>query len=334
MKRLVKGCLLIYLIVNTALLGASEIAGYESYKKLQPQQVLIQDGTLLLSNSPETVKQIGILYQDRIKGSGRLLFHHVNQTQNAEKKFIIIADNMTEKAQMLRIYRKAVTSPDYHYLRAGEEVLKAYFHNTVEDIYFLEPYERIVLYNSEATSWPVQTVQSGMMDLEVEDYLRITFAMLERNDCIHVIDQLEGLDKDMAPRGTFECLTKYQYVLLPGEGKAYYLIEEDEEGWIQGKDALTEESAINYGNYGIMYKITLIAMANTEVFICPRGGIFQGMIQWDDGQICYIKRPHFFKVNKERISIGSIKKGEIKTLKYFLPNGSAAPVLLGFEMSK
>jgi len=334
MKKLARWYLLLNLSVNTVFLGASEMTGYEAYKRLQPQQILIQDGTLLLSNSPETVKKIGILYQDQIKGSGRLLFHHVNQTHSAEKKLVIIADNMTEETQMLRVYRRAITSPDYHYLRAGEEVLKSYFHNTVEYIYFLEPYERIVLYNSEEISWPIQTVQSGMMDLEAEDYLRITFAMLERNDSIHVMDQLERLDKDMAPRGTFECLTKYQYVLLPCEGKAYYLIEEDEKGWIEGKDALTEEKTINYGNYGIMYKITLIAMANTEVFICPRGGIFQGMVRWDDGQICYIKRPHVFKVNKERIPIGTMKQGEIKTLEYFLPNGSAAPILLGFEINK
>lgn len=334
MKKLIKGCILIHLIINTALLGASEITGYESYKRIQPQQVLIQDGTLLLSNSPETVKEIGILYQDQIKGSGRLLFHHVNQTQNGEKKLVIIAENIAEKAQMLRIYRKAITLPEHHYLRAGEEVLTTYFHNTVEDIYFLEPCEKVMLYSSEKNSWPVRTVQSGMMDLEVDDYLRITFAMLERNDSIRTIDGLKVLNKDRAPRGTFECLTKYQYVLLPTDGKAYYLIEEDNKSWIQGKDALTKESAINYGNYGIMYKITLIAMANTDVFICPRGGIFQGMVRWDDGQLVYIKKPHFFKINKERVSIGKIKKGEVKTFDYFLPNGSAAPVLLGFEISR
>ena len=334
MKRLIQWFLLLGLIVNAGLLRAGEMAGYEFYKRLQPKQILVQDGTLLLSNSPETVKQTGVLYQDQIKGSGRLLFHHVNQTENAEKKLVIVADNMTEKYQMLRVYRKATIRPDYHYLRAGEEVLKAYFHNTLEQVYFLAPHERIVLYDSKGTNWPVQSVQSGMMDLEVEDDLRITFAMLERNEPIHAIDHLEGLDKDMAPRGTFECLTKYQYVLLPSDGKAYYLIEEDEEDWMQGKDALTEERAINYGNYGIMYKITLMAMADTEVFICPRGGIFQGMVRWDDGQICYIKRPHVFKVNKERIPIGKLKQGEVKTLEYFLPNGSAAPVLFGFEISK
>lgn len=334
MKKIIQYCLILSLLINASLLSAGEMYGYEFYKRLQPKQILIQDGTLLLSNSPETVKQTGVLYQDQIKGSGRLLFHHVNQTENAEKKLVIIADNITEAPQMLRVYRKAITSPDYHYLRAGEEVLRAYFNNTVEEIYFLEPHERILIYNSEEMSWPVQTVQSGMMDLEVEDDLRITFAVLERDEPIDAIDYLEELDKDMAPRGTFECLTKYQYVLLPSDGKAYYLIEGEEEEWIQGKDALTEERAINYGNYGIMYKITLMAMADTEVFICPRGGIFQGMVRWDDGQMCYIKRPHVFKINKERIPIGKIKQGEVKTLEYFLPNGSAAPVLLGFEISK
>ena len=334
MKKLLRWFLLLSLSVNAGLLSASTMTGYEFYKKLHPKQILIHDGTLLLSNSPETVRQTGILYQDQLKGRGRLLFHHVNQTENREKKLVIVADNITEEPQMLRVYRKAIRPPDYHYLRAGEEVLKAYFHNTVEQIFFLKPHERIVLYDSKGTSWPIQAVQSGMMDLETEDDLKITFAMLERSDSIHVIDALERLNKDMAPRGTFEYLTKYQYIALPGEGKAYYLIEEDEEDWIQGRDALTGERAINYGNYGIMYKITLMAIADTKVFICPRGGIFQGVVRWDDGQIYDIKRPHVFKINKERVPIGEIKQGEVKTLEYFLPNGSAAPVLLDFEINK
>lgn len=334
MKKIVSWCLVFGLIVYTHLLNASQLAGYELYRELEPIKKWTQEGTLLLSNSPETIKQTGILYQDEMQGIGRLVFHHVNQTNHSDKKLVIIAENTTEDNQMLRICRKAVISPHYHYLKAGEQVLKDYFHHKIEQIYFLSPYQKIVLYDSGETSWPIQTVQSGMMDLETTGIVRITFAMLERGDSMDQIEALKPLKKDKAPRGTFKYLAKQHYVVLPTDTDSYYLIEKDKKGWIQGIDALTQEKAINYGNYGIMYKITLMAMADTQVFICPRGGIFQGMVRWEDGQITEIKRPHVFKVNKERIPIGQLKQGEIKTLEYFLPNGSAAPILLGFKVSQ
>ena len=334
MRKIIIGCLIFSCMIYTHLFQANQLAGYEFYKELYPKQVIVEDGTLLLSNSPETVKEIGILYQDCIIGSGRFLFHHVNQTDSSEKKLVIVAENRKQNPEILRVSKKAVVSPHYHYLKAGEEVLSNYFHNMLEEIYFLNPYEKVVIYDSVDTHWPLQTVQSGMMDLETEGEVKITFAMLERSDSIEQINHLPKLDKDKAPRGTFKSLSKMQYVVLPEHTDAYYLIEKDSTGWIQGMDALTQEKAINYGNYGIMYKITLMAMADTEVFICPRGGIFQGIVRWEDGQIRNIKRSHVFKTHKERISIGQVKQGEVKTLEYFLPNGSAAPILIGFKVSQ
>ena len=38
------------------------------------------DTTLLFSDSPETVEEDGILYQDTVKGDARLLYYHVNGT--------------------------------------------------------------------------------------------------------------------------------------------------------------------------------------------------------------------------------------------------------------
>ena len=78
----------------------------------------------------------------------------------------------------------------------------------------------------------------------------------------------------------------------------------------------------------------LIVKEDVNVFICPRGGIFQGTVRWDNGEIHLIKRKHVFKEIKERIPIGMIKSGEVRTLEYMLPNGSAAPILLGFDINE
>ena len=43
------------------------------------------DTTLLFSDSPETVEQDGILYQDTVKGDTRLLYYHLNGMKEDKK---------------------------------------------------------------------------------------------------------------------------------------------------------------------------------------------------------------------------------------------------------
>lgn len=333
MKKSIIILISIFIASQCNFLSASEITEYHTSEKLQPKTVIVHDGTLIMSNSPEIVKEVGILYSDQFKGKGRLLFHHVNATDRADKKLVITVENLTNIPQTFIIQQYGLSSPDYNYLKVGEEILDNYFDSATSDVFFLNPYETNIIYDSSLIGWPVQTVLSGMLDIEATGAVRVTFAMLNEGDEIEIISQLPYLKKDAAPRGTFECLTIYQCLLLNKGGKSHYLIEDDSSDWVKGWDALDHQITINHGNYGIMYKITLIALSDTNILICPRGGIFQGKVYWEDGELITIKRPHVFKKTKEPIKIGELKMGEVRTLIYFLPNGSAAPILISFENS-
>lgn len=329
----------IYLVIGMILtinwnIQAVCIPGYEDYEQIIPFEILGEEGVLILSNSPETVKETGVLYREKVCGRSRMVFHHVNATGKNDKKLLITVKNNSLKPQMMIVDKEGCAPPLYHYLEAGNRLLNAYYRCHTSKVYFLEPNECMMLYDSTPYEWKQQMVLSGMLDFYTTDYLEVTFSVIEKEASLESIDSLKVLDMDLAPRGTFPCLTKYQYIWLTGEKNSYYLIEDEERDWVQGKDNLTGKTAVNYGNYGILYKIKLAASKDTQVFVCPRGGIFQGTVRWENGQTHLIARKHVFKVKKERIDIGQIKKGEVKTLEYILPNGSAAPVLIGFDVNK
>lgn len=313
---------------------ANVLPGYEDYKQIKPYEVLEEAGTLILSNSPETVKENGILYQDQFVGKGRLVFHHVNATYKENQKLIICVTNLSPKSQLFIVDREGHTPPHNHYIEAGNQLIRAYFKCTTSKVFVMKPYESILIYDSAHLNWKPQMVLSGMMDVYANDRVQVTFAFMEKEKSVEAINVLKPLERDLAPRGTFKCLTKYQYIELKGKQDIYYLIEDEVDDWLRGRDGLTGKEAINYGNYGVLYKIKLIAEEDATIFICPRGGVFQGTVYWEDGQKYLIARKHAFKTKKERIKIGKIKKGELKTLNYILPNGSAAPVLIGFDMNK
>lgn len=46
------------------------------------------------SDSPETVKQDGILYNDVVEGKSRILYYHLNGTMD-DKKVVVILENMS-----------------------------------------------------------------------------------------------------------------------------------------------------------------------------------------------------------------------------------------------
>lgn len=324
--------------INFQLYGAvrpgAVIPGYEGCTQLKPQETLDEEGTLILSNSPETVKETGILYRGILEGAGRLVFHHVNGTCKEDKRLCIVARNPSLESMTFQMDRVGIAPPLYHYLEAGNILLEQYYRCHTSNFFFLEPGEAIIIYESEPDKWKQHMVLSGMMDIYSAKPLEVTFASVDEVDALKQIPKLKPLAMDLAPRGTFYGLIKHQYLWIPNAKRSYYLIEDEETDWLRGKDELTGKEAINYGNYGVLYNIKLMVQKDANVYICPRGGIFQGTIRWVGEPLISVARTHYFKHNKERVYIGHIKKGEVKTLEYILPNGSAAPVLIEFEINE
>ena len=85
----------IYLVIGMILtinwnIQAVCIPGYEDYEQIIPFEILGEEGVLILSNSPETVKETGVLYREKVCGRSRMVFHHVNATGKNDKKLLIL----------------------------------------------------------------------------------------------------------------------------------------------------------------------------------------------------------------------------------------------------
>lgn len=307
-----------------------ELPKYDKMLRLKPYEVMLEDGTLLLSNSPECVVSSGLLYQDTLTGKGRLVYHHTNGTKRQDLVLMILLENKTWQEQMIHLKQMGQMKPCYNYLLAGEKVLEQYYKEQPSLISWLAPGEKRILYQSIPDTWKPDTVLSGMIDLEVDGTVSVHFYAIPKDTPLEELPQCQPLEKDEAPRGTFHYLNKYHYVAIPPKS-AYYLIEDEPSAWLVGKDALTNEIAVNAGNYGVIYHITLLATEDTQVFVSPRGGIFQGIIRWQGEKLIRIYAPHAFKIKRQCIKLGVLKKGETQQIEYILPNGSAAPILIGFE---
>ncbi|MDU4962456.1 MAG: copper amine oxidase, partial [Sporomusaceae bacterium] len=90
-----------------------------------PATISTYGGTLLLSDSPETVPADGILYQDTVQGTARLFFHHVNGTAS-DKKIVAILENAAEETAEVIVYRHGLAGPDLDYMRVGKEAQTRY----------------------------------------------------------------------------------------------------------------------------------------------------------------------------------------------------------------
>jgi len=229
---------------------------------------------------------------------------------------------------------RAHHGPNKFYLQTGCEALIDYFFSLHQKSLLIEPMEKQVIYSSPVTGWQTGTVLTGIIDVDVKQKLTLHRAVKEIEKKIDEIDTTKVLEKSNEERGKFGTLTIKQHVILPEEGTFYYVIEPDKWHYLKGKDQTTGKAVMNYGNYGILYKILVYASSETEMFISPRGGIFEGVIRCETNQLIPIVRTHVFKTKKEMIPIAHLKAGSCETFEYMLPNGSAAPVLIGFRMEK
>ena len=81
------------------------------------------------------------------------------------------------------------------------------------------------------------------------------------------------------------------------------------------------------------YRVTVTATVDTGVILNPRATNFRGAIKWDgdSSKVYNIPESGSFTADTSKAAVlGIIKAGETRTFEYMLPNGSAAPILIGF----
>ena len=307
---------------------------FQDFEPIVPKRVTYTGATLMMSNSPESVQSKGILYEDTIQGEGRILYHHKNaSTDQSKKRFVIVMENVNDVPIKVVEMNASHKGPSTDVLYLGQQVAYDILGPNREKHYNLAPGEKRYLFDTGNRNWQEGQTISGMIDLYSQSPVKITIAMVGNQTEIKHLENLPYLQRDgVHTRGTFPNADRYYTVDIPKD-QPYKLMlglpSGDIEQPIEGYDALTGESTINKGNYGVKYHIRTTAEENTGLLLNPRGNIFKGAIGWVNNKSYYAPSGHLNGA-KSAANIGVVKAGETKELLYMLPNGSSAPVLICF----
>ena len=309
---------------------------YQTYKEIFPSEVTFGEGVLMMSDSPESVKAVGILYRDTLSGTGRILIHHCNDFTEEDnlaenKRLVLMAENKTDTPASFILSNRIIKGPSEDTLFVGQQLLYAFLKGDGYNSYTLNPGEKMYIYDSGNRKWGKNQLISGKADFQIDGKITFTVAAIGKNTAMNEIELLPNLAKDVHPRGTFNTTDIYQKIDLIDDEPVKLLLGKGDDEWAQGYDAITGEAVKNRGNFGIVYHLKITAKHDTGVILNPRGGIFRGAVKWDGNKVYLTPSKGFFSGhNSKAVMIGNLKAGETRTLEYVLPNGSASPVLIGF----
>lgn len=312
------------------------IAGvnYRNYKDALVTQYKMNEDKLVVSDSPEEVDHEGILYTTPFEGKGRLLLHHINGFDkgiDVNKMLVVVAENTTDSPITVTLNNKVIKGPNGDVMFLGQQLLKDYFNGVPSETITIAPGDKRYLYTSQNRSWAHGQCISGLMDISTTGPIQLTTAVMDKKYSIYSLPDLEPLDKSIHIRGTFEGTIIDYAITADASEPSKLVLGQQEDEWVSGVDEITGELAKNKGNYGVSYKIKITAKEDTGIILNPRADIFRGAIKWE-GKETHLAPSYgyFLKTNKKAVMLGVIKAGETKTLEYMLPNGSSAPVVIGF----
>lgn len=307
---------------------------YRDYKDVQIESMFTNTETLIMSDSPEEVNEKGILYTSSFQGKGRLLLHHLSKfdpSESPDKMLVVVAENTSYEPVTMTLSNKVVKGPGADVMYLGQQLLRDYLNGGKKEIITFAPGQRVYLYTSGNKHWAKGQCISGLMNLHTTGEIQLTTAVIDKKDTIYEVGRLEPLERSIHVRGTFEGTVINYEVVTDTEKASKLVIGDRAEEWVSGTDQITEETMKNKGNYGVTYKIKITATEDTGIILNPRADIFRGAVKWaGEEALLAPSYGYFMNTSKKAVVLGVLKAGETKTLEYMLPNGSSAPVLIGF----
>lgn len=229
---------------------------------------------LLVSDSPETFYQHGILYQDTIEGKGRLYADHING-MNEKVTMAILAKNMTDKPVTITTTNKGEVWPSVYANLIGNEATVDFLLGDPLNEKMTIPPNQTFIYKQVPDFYPGQGVN---LFYDVETDGLVQFSFVASNEISQNSLTLPLLPFDGHVRGSFPVSEVQWNVdatsftkpsrLIVGDGKT--------DPFQPGYDTIRQQQVKNDGNYGVVYKIHADKPRKMAVMILPKGGVFKG----------------------------------------------------------
>ncbi|WP_371371993.1 copper amine oxidase [Sporomusa aerivorans] len=307
-----------------------------------PVTITEQGGQLLLSDSPEMVPADGIMYQDTVSGDTRLFFHHVNATKEP-KKIVVLLTNSSDQATDIIISKYGLGGPGLDYLAVGKVAQMNYLkHEEVELVEvpaggtaLLEP----VL--NDIVVAPDELV-NGIYDFQSKIPVKVTVMMLPVDaspaefaakaavlptDSQRLRGTFPGKDRLVVPSEVYNASENGLVGITLADHKL--------DAFVAGIDATDGSQTLNYGNYGVVYKLFIPTAFEQKyaVYLNPRGGEYAGgmNVKYRRQELATLDTPAdklFFGVKTvtDVTHLGDYSGGESLWLTFSPPGASNLPV--------
>ena len=302
-----------------------------TYKKVDPAVNMSRE-KIIISNSPETIREDGILYSDVASGDNRIYYHHLNGSDET-KTIYLLAVNQGNKPVRLSVKKWGAAGPSdpmavgriaaYNYL--DFDPFKSHAHE-------LQPGEVIVFNEGMNNIVPPGQTVHGIFDIRAERELLFAVVAAGAPYTVEELSKLPVLPRDgVHMRGTFNLAQRYMSAVIKGDEPVSLVIADGKEDlYLHGKDFSSSELGLvtkDKGNYGLVYKIRIKSEQRVGVILNPRGGIFVGAGKWDKDAF-YIPNRGILKPQTEGALIGVVEPGREKIFTFIPPAGSFLPVRL------
>ncbi|WP_372632221.1 stalk domain-containing protein [Cohnella sp.] len=294
--------------------------------------------TLIRANSPETIREEGIYYEDMVSGDVRFLLHNQNGRSKPVKIYIILTNNNAEPATV-RMGAKGMAGPNPIVSTVGRAVTGRFLESLLSTQYsYLQVpagESRLIFQEYSDKAVKPGDVYSMFADVWMSSSLDFKVVVVDADrDVMSALPNLTILpSNDRHVRGTFDNANRIMYVnqTLGGEKSRMVLADNIVDTRISGIDKTTGNPVLNAGNYGVLYTIQLNnVQPHTAIVLSPRGGHYAGAFTVN-GQVVYMTNSSILRNTNE---LGMLYKtgdsAESVTITFTPASGSMLPINLLF----
>jgi PKD repeat protein len=254
-----------------------------------------QPQTLIRANSPETIVDEGIYYEDEVSGNVRFLVHNYNSRSTPVKVYIIATNEINNGDATVQIGPVGIGGPNPYVTSVGRAVTGKYLESRLNPKYSSVqiPAGQSRILVSEYSDKVVNPgdVYSMFADVAIDKKIKVQFVVVDANrDVFSYLPYLSILpSNDRHIRGTFEDANRTMIVNQTiGDVKSRMILADNVvDTRLPGIDKTTNTPVLNSGNYGTLYTIRINnVQPHTAIVINPRGGHYAGAFNVN-GKVVY-----------------------------------------------
>ncbi|HZG86594.1 stalk domain-containing protein [Paenibacillus sp.] len=261
-----------------------DFARYAKYPLISPEERRDDSRTLLFSDSPETFRELGILYRDDVNGKARLFLTHVNGTKEPAQ-VLWLATNEGDAPAKVSTTRSGIAAASKDYALQGREALAMWYgEEGTRGERTIAPGETVALYSSAALG-PMDGAHA-IFDVETDGELRFDVVAAEPNASLAAAAGAPFASRDIHDRGTFP-VSDISLAADASEwnGKPARIrigaVGSLNDHWVVGTDAVTGKPSQNFGNYGVFYHVTVENPGKAVFVLVPMRGLYRGTVLFD-----------------------------------------------------